>query len=221
VDTGTSATPVELLVRLRNRFPQALVRVFYGSTECGSATLLEDADVLRKPGSVGLPSPGVELAIGEGDEVCVRSPFLMDGYFDAPEATAETLRGGWYHTGDVGGLDAEGYLSIVGRTRDLLRTGGESFAPSELETVLQTHAAVAEVAVVGLPDPEWGERVCAVVVAKSGGAPTLGALQAHCEGRLASYKKPRRLVVVEALPRTPATGQVQRALLVEQILSSG
>lgn len=220
IDTGTSATPIALLERLKARFPQAWVRVFYGSTECGSGTILEDADVLRKPGSVGLPSPGVELKLAEGGEVCVRSAYQMDGYFDAPEASAEALRDGWYHTGDVGSLDAEGYLSIVGRMKDIIRTGGESFAPSEVEEVLAAHPAVAEVAVVGLPDPQWGELVCAVVVTTPGTTPTLEELQAHCTRSLAAYKKPRRVECVEALPRTPATGQVQRALLIEQILSA-
>ncbi|MBW2232145.1 MAG: acyl--CoA ligase [Deltaproteobacteria bacterium] len=220
VDTGTSATPPALLDALKARFPDAWVRVFYGSTECGSGTILEDADVLRKPGSVGLPSPGVELKLAEGGEVCLRSAYQMDGYFDAPETTAEVLRDGWYHTGDVGSLDEEGYLSIVGRIKDIIRTGGESFAPSEVEDVLVGHPAVAEVAVVGLPDAEWGELVCAVVVAADDGPrPTLSDLQAHCAGSLAGYKKPRRIEVVDALPRTPATGQVQRVLLIEQILS--
>ena len=115
-------------------------------------------------------------------------------------------------------LDAEGYLSIVGRKKEIIRTGGESVAPAEVEAALARHPRVGEVAVVGIPDPEWGEIVCAVVVAKSEHAPGLEDLQAHCEPLLAGYKKPRRLVVRDELPRTAATGQVQRTLLVEQIL---
>jgi acyl-CoA synthetase (AMP-forming)/AMP-acid ligase II len=217
LDTGTSATPIELLRALKERFPGTATRVYYGSTEAGSAATLADADVLRKPGSVGLPSPGVDLRILASGEICVRSAYLMDGYFEDEEATRAALRGGWFHTGDLGELDDEGYLSIVGRLRDVIRTGGESVAPTEVEEVLRGHPAVAEIAIVGLPDERWGEIVCAAVVPVPGAAPSLAELQRHCEGRLAAFKKPRRLDLVEALPRTPATGQVQRALLVQRL----
>ena len=153
-------------------------------------------------------------------EVCLRSPFLMDGYFDDPAATADALRDGWYHTGDLGAIDDEGYVSIVGRARDVIRTGGETVAPVEVEAVLGAHPAVAEVAVVGIPDPDWGETVTAVVVLAAGAATAdvdVDALRAHCDGRLARFKQPRRVEVVDALPRTPATGQVQRTLIVEQL----
>ncbi len=219
LDTGTSATPIELLRALKERFPGSATRVYYGSTEAGSAATLPDADVPRKPGSVGLPSPGVDLRIGASGEICVRSAYLMDGYFGDDEATRAVLRGGWFHTGDQGELDPEGYLSIVGRLRDVIRTGGESVAPTEVEEVLRGHPAVSEVAIVGLPDERWGEIVCAAVVPAPGAAPTLAELQRHCESRLAGFKKPRRLDLVEALPRTPATGQVQRALLVQRLVS--
>jgi acyl-CoA synthetase (AMP-forming)/AMP-acid ligase II len=220
LDTGTSAVPIDLVRRLKERFPEAALRIYYGSTEVGSGASLGDADVLRKPGSVGLAPPGVELRLDDDGEILVRSPFLMDGYFDDPEATAAVLQDGWYRMGDLGALDDEGYLSIVGRKKEIIRTGGESVAPSEVEAVLSTHPGVEEVAVVGVPDPEWGETVCAVVVASRGEAPDLEGLRAHCEGRLAGFKQPRRLVSVAALPRTAATGQVQRALLVEQIASA-
>lgn len=218
VDTGTSATPIELVRALKERFPAAATRIYYGSTEVGSATALADADVLRKPGSVGLPSPGVELRLGAGGEICVRSPFLTGGYFDDPEATAAVLRDGWFHTGDVGELDDEGYLSIVGRLKELIRSGGESIAPGEVEAVLARHPAVAEIAVVGVPDAQWGEVVCAVVVARAPLA--LVDLQKLCDGALAPFKKPRRLALVDALPRTAATGQVQRALLAQQLAAT-
>ena len=219
VDTGTSATPIELVRALKARFPGTATRIYYGSTEVGSATTLADVDVLRKPGSVGPASPGVEMRLGEGGEVEVRSPFLFDGYFDDPEASADALRDGWFRTGDLGALDADGCLSIVGRVKELIRTGGESVAPAEVEAVLAEHPQVAEVAVVGVPDPEWGELVCAIVVPASGAAPTLDALQRHCEGALAAFKKPRRLECVAEIPRTAATGQVQRALIVQQLVS--
>jgi acyl-CoA synthetase (AMP-forming)/AMP-acid ligase II len=217
-DTGTSATPPELLAAIKDALPWTQTRVFYGSTEAGPGVQLADADLARKPGSVGIPQPGVEVRLAPDGEVLVRSPFLMDGYFDDPAATAAALRDGWYHTGDLGALDDDGYLSIVGRARDVIRTGGETVAPSEVEAVLAGHPGVGEVAVVGVPDPRWGEVVTAVVVpAPDARAPTLADLRAHCSGRLAAFKQPRRLAVVAALPRTPATGQVQRTLLVEHL----
>jgi acyl-CoA synthetase (AMP-forming)/AMP-acid ligase II len=217
LDTGTSATPIELIQALKQRFPGTATRIYYGSTECGSATTLADADVLRKPGSVGPPSPGVELRLSDAGEIQVRSPYLMSGYFDDPSATEAALSDGWYRTGDLGALDEDGYLSVVGRLREVIRTGGESVAPSEVERELAAHPAVAEVAVVGIPDPQWGEVVCAVVVLRAGARLSLEELRQHCAGRLAGFKHPRRLETVEALPRTAATGQVQRRLLVERI----
>jgi acyl-CoA synthetase (AMP-forming)/AMP-acid ligase II len=218
-DTGTSATPPELVERIRAALPDVEIRIFYGSTEAGPGTVLGHDDLARKPGRVGLPQPGVELRLGDDGEVCLRSELLMDGYFDNPEATAAALDAdGWYHSGDLGELDEEGYLSIVGRVRDVLRTGGETVSPAEVERAIGDHPAIAEVAVVGLPDPEWGELVCAAVVVSPGAAtPTVDDLRAHCEGRLAGFKQPRRVAVVAALPRTAATGQVQRTLLVERI----
>lgn len=219
-DTGTSATPPELVEAIRDALPHTTTTIIYGSTEAGPGTLLHPPDVLRKPGSVGRAAPGVTVRLSATGEVCVHSEYLMDGYFEQDDATAEALRDGWYHTGDLGAIDDEGYLSIVGRARDVLRTAGETVAPLEVEDALRDHPAVAEVAVVGIPDPEWGEIVCAVVVAVPGRADDVhvDALRAHCRDRLAPYKHPRRVVLVDALPRTPATGQVQRTLIVERIV---
>jgi acyl-CoA synthetase (AMP-forming)/AMP-acid ligase II len=220
LDTGTSATPIELLRAIRKRFPEQSIRVYYGSTECGSATALANADVLDKPGSVGQASISVDLRLADDGEICVRSPFMMEGYFDDPEATATALEDGWFRTGDLGSLDDDGYLSIVGRKKEILRTGGESVSPAEVEGVLRKLPGVAEIAIVGLPDAEWGELLCAAVVTAPGTSISLADLQSHCEGRLAGFKKPRRLVLTDELPRTAATAQVQRTLLVEQILAS-
>lgn len=220
-DTGTSATPPELVAAIRDAFPDTVTRIYYGSTEAGPGTVLPHVDVLRKPGSVGLAALGVDVCLTDDGEVCVRSEYLMNGYFDDPDATASALVDGWYRTGDLGVFDDEGYLSIIGRARDVLRTGGETVAPAEVEGVLGDHPAVAEVAVVGVPDPQWGEVVCAVVVAAPGVHEPLDveALRRHCDGRLAPFKHPRRVEIVDALPRTPATGQVQRTLLVERIIA--
>src|SRR5262249_25966879 len=154
---------------------------------------LGDADLVRKPGSVGLPQPGVEVRLDETGEVLLRSPFLMDGYFDDERATRDALAEGWYHTGDIGAPDDEGYVSIVGRARDVIRSGGETIAPPEVEHALASHPAFAEVAVVGVPDAEWGEIVTAVVVLRPGAAaPDVDALRAHCANRLAGFKQPRQ-----------------------------
>jgi fatty-acyl-CoA synthase len=219
-DTGTSATPPELIAAIRAALPHAVTRVFYGSTEAGPATILPHADLAAKPGGVGRAAPGCDVRLSETGEVCVRSAFLMDGYFDNPEATADALRDGWYRTGDLGAFDADGYLSIVGRARDVIRSGGETIAPVEVEEALVSHPAFAEVAVVGVPDASWGEIVTACVVLRSGAVvPDVDAVREWCADRLASFKQPRRIVVLDALPRTPATGQVQRTLIVERLTS--
>jgi acyl-CoA synthetase (AMP-forming)/AMP-acid ligase II len=214
VDTGTSATPPDLLAALRRLLPQAAIRVFYGSTETGAATMLEDADLERKPGCAGSVAPFAEIRLGDGGELQVRGPQVFEGYYGDPTATAAAFTAdGWYRTGDLAEIDGEGYVTIVGRTGDLIRTGGEAVVPGEVEAVLAEHPDVAEVAVVGVPDEAWGQLVCAVVVPAAGRDPGDDDLAAHCDGRLARFKRPRRVVLVEELPRTASTGQVQRALL--------
>ena len=218
-DTGTSATPLDLLEAIETLFPQAEVRVFYGSTEAGNVASLEHADIRRKPGSCGVPSPSSEVRIDDDGELCVRGPLLFGGYFGDPEATAAALVDGWYRTGDLAETDEGGYLTIVGRASDLIRSGGESVAPGEVEAALSDHPSLMDVAVVGLPDVQWGEEVSAVIVPRPGApVPTLAELRAHCAGRIASFKHPRRLVVADAIPRTVTTQQIQRRLLVEAVL---
>ena len=217
-DTGTSATPPELLSAMAARMPRAQVRVFYGSTEAGGVSILEHADIARKPGSCGVPGPLTAVRVDEEGLLWVRGPLLFDGYLGDPGATAAAVVDGWYDTGDLAEVDEDGYLTIVGRARDVIRSGGETVAPSEVESVLRTIAGVVDVAVVGVADAQWGEVVCAVVVVGPGRpAPTLDDLRAACHGRIASYKHPRRLAVVDAIPRTASTGQVQRRLVVEMV----
>lgn len=217
-DTGTSATPVELLRAIGAACPQADIRVFYGSTEAGGVAALEPADLERKPGSCGVPAPSAEVRLDEAGELWVRGPLLFDGYVDDPGATAEAMVDGWFRTGDLAERDDEGYLTITGRAREVVRTGGESVAPAEVEAVLAGLPGVADVAVVGLPDPDWGEVVCAVVVPEPGtGPPTVETVRAFCAGRLAPFKQPRRVEVVDDIPRTASTQQVQRRLLVERL----
>lgn len=217
-DAATSATPIELLTAIDRALPNAKVRVFYGSTEAGSVSWLPPDDMYRKPGSVGVPAILTETRVDPGGELCVRGPLVFDGYLDDPEATAAALEDGWYRTGDVVDVDDEGYLSIVGRARDVIRTGGETVAPPEVEAVLAQCPGIADVAVIGLPDQRWGEVVCAVVVPEPGQpAPSLDDLRAFCDSRLARFKQPRRVEVIDAIPRTPATQQVQRRLLIDRL----
>jgi fatty-acyl-CoA synthase len=217
-DTGTSATPPELLEAIAGALPQALVRVFYGSTEAGPVACLQHDDIARKPGSCGVPTGLAEIHIDDSGELWARGPLLFDGYYQNEEATAEVLVDGWYRSGDLVEADDEGYLTVIGRARDIIRTGGETVAPREVEEVLAEEPSIADVAVVGLPDTTWGELVCAVVVVRAGHeVPDVERLRAHCAGRLATFKHPRRVATADVIPRTPATGQVQRRLLVERL----
>jgi fatty-acyl-CoA synthase len=218
-DTGTSATPQELLVEMSQRFPGALIRVFYGSTEAGNVTSLDFGAEPDRPGSCGQPSPMTEIRVATGGELQVRSAIMFDGYFENQEATAAAFDDEWFRTGDRAEVDAAGFVRIVGRTSELIRTGGEAVEPAEVEAVLRTHPLVDDVAIVGVPDPQWGEIVCAAITTR--GEPTLTDLREHCAAALATYKHPRRLLVVDEIPRTAATMQVQRRLLVELALGTG
>jgi len=216
--TGTSEVTTELLGAIKMRFPGSRTTVNYGATETGRAVALADRDLFLRPGSVGLPIPGVRAEVADDGELLLASDRLMSGYFDLPEASAEALAGGWYHTGDLARRDDDGYLTIVGRKKEVIRTGGETVAPVEVEAALRGFPGLSELAVVGVPDPDWGEVVCAVVVPEDGSEPpTVDDLRRHLTDRLSPYKHPRRVVVARDLPRTPATGQIQRAELARQL----
>ena len=164
--TGTSRVDLDLVGALKARFPGTWTSVAYGSTEIGPGAVLTDADLYLKPLSVGLPPPTVEARIDADDELLQHGPTMFSGYVDRPDATADAIDAdGWYHTGDLATGDADGYLTITGRRSEGIRSGGEWIAPVEVEAAVLTHPAVAEVGVVGLPDPRWGELVCAAIVA--------------------------------------------------------
>jgi len=216
--TGTSQVTPELLEGIKRKFPAARTTVNYGSTETARAVALRDPDLFTHPGSVGHPIPGVRAKVADDGELLIASDRLMSGYFDLPAETDEAIRDGWYHTGDLAEQDDEGYLTIVGRKKEVIRTGGETVAPVEVEAALAGYPGLADLAVVGVPDAQWGEVVCAVVVLAEGAElPDPTELRAYLGDRLAPHKHPRRVVGVDMLPRTSATGQVQRARLVQQL----
>ncbi len=155
---------------------------------------------------------GAELPTGADGEVCVHGDVVMRGYWDDPAATAKAVRGGWLHTGDIGHLDADGYLHLTDRAKDVIITGGSNVYPREVEEVLLTHPAVREVAVIGRPDPEWGELVCAFVVLEPGEPVDAAVLVAHCRGQLASFKKPKQVVFIDSLPKNAAGKILKREL---------
>lgn len=214
--------------RIRSAFPAEAMVLIYGSTEAGAGTMLRPPDILRKPTSVGRPAINVDVRLvdeggrdvadGDAGEILCRSDFLMLGYWKMPEATEAALRGGWYHTGDLAVRDEEGFLNVVGRAKDMIKTGGENVFPAEVEAALLEHPDVAEAAVFGVPDDVWGESVVAAVVRRS---PALdaSAVVEHVKSRLAGYKKPRQVFFVEALPRTAATGRVQKPLLRDRFIA--
>jgi fatty-acyl-CoA synthase len=213
---GAPVPPDLIAVAGRHGVP---VQQTYGATEtAGPATLVDRAHVAEKAGSAGLPyfhteirivnTQGTELPAGEIGEVQVRAPHVFAGYWRNAPATRAVFAGDWLRTGDLGRCDAEGYLYLVDRARDVVITGGENVYPAELEAILREHPGVADVAVVGAPDREWGEVPCAVVVPKTDKGVTLESLRAFCEGRIARYKQPRRLLLrSDPLPRN-ASGKV-------------
>jgi len=192
----------------------------YGLSEAASqVATLAPADALRKLGSAGKPLLPTELQIDRGGapastgqvgEILVRGPTVMQGYINRPEATAEALRDGWLHTGDLGYVDAEGYLYVVSRRTDLIISGGENIYPAEIESILLSHPAIEEAVVVGLPDTRWGQVPAAVVRLHAGARLSEDQLIEFCGTRLASYKLPHVIRFVDALPRN-AAGKVLRA----------
>jgi fatty-acyl-CoA synthase len=220
---GASIMPVEVLAELGERLPGVRLFNFYGQTEMSPvATVLRPEDQVRKAGSAGRPALSVETAIvdldgrpvaaGEVGEIVHRSPQAMVGYWNDPAKTAETFRGGWLHTGDLGYLDDEGYLYVVDRMKDMIKSGGENVASREVEEVIHAHPAVAEAAVFGIPHPRWIEAVAAVVVPRAGAAVAPEAITSFCRERLAGFKTPRYVVVADGLPKNPSGKILKREL---------
>jgi acyl-CoA synthetase (AMP-forming)/AMP-acid ligase II len=220
--TGATVVPVPLLERMRDVLGFRDVITAYGLTEsCGTATVCPpDTDQHRLSTSCGTAIPGTEVAIvhpegrrlppGEQGEIVIRGYNVMAGYFEDPDATAAAVDAeGWLHTGDVGWMDTDGYLRITDRIKDLFVVGGFNVYPAEVERLLARHPAVAEAAVVGVPDPRLGEVGHAYVRPRPGTAVTVDELTAYCRQEMANFKVPRRITFVDELPRTPS-GKVQK-----------
>ncbi len=226
VMSGSSTVPAELVARTKDLL-HCDVAILFGQTELHgvlSQTFPTDTDddqantlgcaLPHVEVKIAHPDTGETVPIGEQGEICARGYQTMLGYFDLPEATATALdAGGWLHTGDIGTMDERGYLRIAGRLKDIVIRGGENIHPLEIEERLRAHPAVAEAAVIGVPDPTWGEQVGAVVLpADPAALPSPADLQAWCREVLAPFKTPRHLFVIDEFPLTPS-GKIQKFVL--------
>jgi len=220
---GGEKTTVELLTECgKAGFP---LRQILGQTETSILLWASEEDFLKKPGTVGRPVFHAEVDIfdrdgsrtppGEVGEIVVRGSIIMKEYWQDPVKTEETMKSGWHHTGDLARKDEDGYFYLVDRAKDMYISGGENVYPAEVEKVLREHPAIEEVAVAGTPDPLWGETGVAYVIVKPGGSFVPGELPSLCNGKLAKYKWPKKIVICEDFPRT-ALGKVRKGLLVEE-----
>ena len=215
---GASVMPAAIVEELVRRLPGMRLWNFYGQTEMAPvATVLQPEDQLRKLGSAGKPAINVEtrvvgederpVAVGEVGEIVHRGPHVMLGYYRDPGKTGEAFRGGWFHSGDLGRFDEDGYLYVVDRKKDMIKSGGENVASRDVEEVLFKHPDILEAAVFGVPDAKWIEAVTAVIVPRPGAAIDPAEVQAHCRAHLAGFKCPKHIHVTESLPKN-ASGKV-------------
>lgn len=233
---GASAMPAEVLRLARSRWPQIGFSTGFGMTELSGNVMVlgsadhdraaaEDLNILR---SVGRQMPFARVRVvaddgrdaepGAAGEILVKGDQVLTGYWRNPEATAAAFTDGWFHTGDIGLFDKEGYLFIVDRKKDMILTGGENVYPREVEDVLFSHPAVLDAAVIGIPDLRWGERVVAIVCRRPGQGADGPTLIAYCRQRIAGYKTPKHLAFVETLPRN-ASGKVLKRVLRDLVAS--
>ncbi len=220
IGVGGAPTPPGLIAECREALPDCGYTDHYGQSETGPLTILKPGDTATHAGTVGKPAAGVDLRIvdpegnpvppGAIGELVTRGPYLMEGYFGNEDETARYFRDGWGWTGDLATADEDGYVTLVGRSREVIISGGFNIYPAELETALGAHPAVEDCTVFGVPDDRWGEAPVAYVVP----AVDVSAdkLIAHCADQLARYKRPREIVFVDNIPRTPS-GKVQKPLL--------
>ncbi len=229
VRCGSAPMPVELQRRFEERFGLPVV-ISYGLAEGTCSSSMNPVSGRRKPGSVGLPLRGQEIRIvgddgralpaGATGEICIRGPNVMQGYLNRPEETARTIRDGWLHSGDLGYLDQDGYLFVTDRKKDIIIRGGENISAREVEDVLYRHPGVLEAAVIGVPDPEYGEQVVACVVRQPGASIGGEELIAFCREHLARFKTPRRVEFLDELPKN-GVGKIAKAVLRQRLGAAG
>lgn len=221
--SNASALPQAMKEKIVALWGDGILNETYGCTEVGLSTNLRPADQLRKQQCVGKPfaftfvrlldDDGDEVPRGEVGELFTISPYLFNGYWQEGKRVVPPTRDGWFSAGDLARQDDEGYIYIVDRRKDMIVSGGINIYPRQIEEVLYRHPAVGEVAVIGVPDPKWGERLKAYVVPRAGAAPTVDELIAHCSTELSGYKVPREYEMIDALPRN-ANGKVLKRELV-------
>jgi fatty-acyl-CoA synthase len=220
---GASIMPVEVIREIMRRLPELRLWNLYGQTEVAPvATVLKPEDQLRKVGSAGraglnvetrvVDDAGKDVALGETGEIVHRSPQLLRGYLNDDERTAAAFVGGWFHSGDLATIDEEGFITVVDRKKDMIKSGGENVSSREVEEIIYQFEGVSEVAVIGLADPKWIEAVTAVVVAKAGVSLSEQGIIAFCAEQLAPFKTPKRVVVVDSLPKNPSGKVLKRDL---------
>jgi fatty-acyl-CoA synthase len=223
VVTGAAPMRVRTKKALKELFPNAGFFDLYGLTEASpGVTILEPDNFFSKIESVGRPmasvevkvvnNQGVELPKGKVGEIICRGPNIMKGYYNDPLGTSEALKDGWLYTGDLGRMDDDGFLYLMDRKKDLIISGGENIYPAEIERVLLEHSRILDAAVIGVPDPYWGERVKAFVVLKPREILSKEEIIRYCEDHLASYKKPREVEFIERLPRNAANKVMKEEL---------
>jgi long-chain acyl-CoA synthetase len=216
--SGGAALPVAVLNDFEKTF-DAIILEGYGLSETSPAATFNHPDAERRPGSIGTPIEGVQLRLvdeacnevptGSPGEIQVKGPNVMKGYWNLPEATAQSISGGWFSTGDIAVVDEDGYYWIVDRKKDLIIRGGYNVYPREIEEVIHEHPAVAQVAVIGIAHDSLGEEVGAAVVLKAGVTAEVEELRRFVKGRVAAYKYPRRIWFLDSLPTGP-TGKLLR-----------
>jgi fatty-acyl-CoA synthase len=220
---GASIMPVAVLAEMQSRLPHTRLWNAYGQTEVAPlATVLKPEDQFRKAGSAGRPvlnvetrvvnDEGLDVQVGEVGEIVHRSPHLLSGYFNNAARTVEAFIGGWFHSGDLARVDSEGYIYIIDRKKDIIKTGGENVSSREVEEAIYRLPGVAEVAVVAAACPVWIEAVTAIVVIKDGAALSEHEVITHCRASLAGFKTPKRVLFVSSLPKSPSGKLLKREL---------
>lgn len=225
---GAAPLPVEVYNEFERKF-KAFMLEGYGLSEATCCVTINPIDGQRKIGSIGLPLPGQQVKIFDDHgheahvnqigEIVVRGPNVMQGYYRNPEATEATIRDGWLHTGDLGTMDEDGYIYIVGRKKEMIICGGENIYPKEIEEVLYRHPSVLEAAVIGLPHPIWGEEVVAVLTLREGQNLSEQEVIDYCKQYLADYKCPRQVRLTASFPKT-ATGKILKRELVNMLMKT-